>query len=163
MIVKNFFYFLTIVTWALFGSTNLVLSSKLVDTNSQSKSFKPFDCNKLQTEFLRTNKRNDCLIIQELSNKYDVKTHEVDPNTWNRSQLLRFIDNSDGEKIIAHTWNNVVKWGENSNKQPFSHLAVINIQNLNEIFSSNLNQISSNHYTLPLVARRLDALDALLE
>ena len=58
-----------------------------MDTNSQSKSFKPFDCNKLQTEFLRTNKRNDCLIIQELSNKYDVKTHEVDPNTWNRSQL----------------------------------------------------------------------------
>ena len=157
--MKNFFYFLTIVTWALFGSTNLVLSSKLVDTNSQSKSFKPFDCNKLQTEFLRTNKRNDCLIIQELSNKYDVKTHEVDPNTWNRSQLLRFIDNSDGEKIIAHTWNNVVKWGESSNKQPFSHLAVINIQNLNEIFSSSLNQISSNHYTLPLVARRLDTID----
>jgi len=159
MLMKKIFYCLTIITWALFGTTNLVLSSKLVDTNSQSKTFKPFDCNKLQTEFLRINKRNDCLIIQELSNKYEVKTHEVDPNTWNRSQLLRFIDNSDGEKIVAHTWNNVVKWGESSNKQPFSHLAVINIQNLNEIFSGSLNQISSDHYTLPLVARRLDTID----
>ena len=95
MLMKKIFYCFTIITWALFGSTNLVLSSKLVDTNSQSKTFKPFDCNKLQTEFLRINKRNDCLIIQELSNEYEVKSSEVDPNTWNRSLLLRYIDNSD--------------------------------------------------------------------
>jgi hypothetical protein len=123
------------------------------------KSFKPFDCSKLETEYLRINNRNDCIIIQELSNKYEVKSHEVDPNTWNRSQLIRYIDNEDGEKIIAHTWNNVVKWGDNSNKQPFSHLVVINIPDLNKIFEKNLNQISSDNYTLPLTARRLDTID----
>ena len=48
-----------------------------------------------------------------------MKSHDVDPNTWNRPLLLRYISNKDGEKIIAHTWNNVVKWGESSNKQPF--------------------------------------------
>jgi hypothetical protein len=122
------------------------------------KSFKPFDCSKLETEYLRINNRNDCIIIQELSNKYEIKSHDFDTNTWNRALLVRYIDNKDGEKIIAHTWNNVVKWGESSNKQPFSHLAVIDIPDLNEIFV-NLNQLSSSHYTLPLTARRLDTID----
>lgn len=103
------------------------------------KSFKPFDCSKLETEYLRINNRNDCVIIQELSNQYEIKSHDYDTNTWNRAQLVRYIDNKDGEKIIAHTWNNVVKWGESSNKQPFSHLAVIDIPDLNKIFH-NLNQ-----------------------
>ena len=71
----------------------------------------------------------------------------------------RYIDNKDGEKVVAHTWNNVVKWGESSNKQPFSHLAIIDISNVNEIFESNLNSISSHHYTLPLTARRVDTID----
>jgi len=122
------------------------------------KSFKPFDCSKLETEYLRINNRNDCIIIQELSNKYEIKSHDYDTNTWNRVQLVRYIDNKDGEKIIAHTWNNVVKWGESSNKQPFSHLTVIDIPDLNKIFL-NLNQLSSSHYTLPLTARRLDTID----
>ena len=126
---------------------------------SEVKTFKPFDCRKLQTEHLKINNRNDCIIIQELSNKYEVKSHDYDTNTWNRSLLVRYIDNKDGEKIIAHTWNNVVNWGESSNKQPFSHLVVIDIPDLNEIFDSNLNQLSSNHYTLPLTARRLDTID----
>ena len=39
------------------------------------KSFKPFNCNKLETEYLRINNLNDCIIIQELSNKYEVKSH----------------------------------------------------------------------------------------
>ena len=131
--MKKIFYLFFIISWFLFGINNTVLSSDLVNTNSQSKNFIPFNCNKLETEFLRVNKRNDCLIVQELSNEYEVKSNEVDPNTWNRSLLLRYIDNSDGEKIIAHTWNNVVKWGESSNKQPFSHLAVIDIPNLDQI------------------------------
>jgi hypothetical protein len=128
-------------------------------TESELKSFAPFDCRKLKTEYLRINNQNDCLIIQKLSNQYEVKSHDVDPNTWNRSQLIRYIDNRDGEKIIAHTWNNVVEWGQSSNKQPFSHLVVIDIPNLNKIFESNFSQLSSNHYTLPLMARRLDTID----
>ena len=134
-------------------------SSQSVKNESETKSFQPFDCKKLNTDYLRVNNRNDCLIIQELSNEYEVKSHEVDPNTWNRSLLLRYIDNSDGEKIVAHTWNNVVKWGESSNKQPFSHLVVIDIPNLSKIFESNINQLNSKHYTLPLTARRLDTID----
>ena len=78
----------------------------------------------IKTKYLRVNNLNDCLIIQEL-NMYEVKSHKVDPNTWNRSKLLN-IDNKDGEKVVA-LWNNVVKWGESSNKQPFSHLAIIDI------------------------------------
>ena len=62
-------------------------------------------------------------------------------------------------KSCVHTWNNVVKWGESSNKQPFSHLAIIDIPNVNEIFEGNLNSISSHHYTLPLTARRVDTID----
>ncbi len=134
-------------------------SSQSVKNESETKSFQPFDCKKLNTDYLRVNNRNDCLIIQELSNEYEVKSHEVDPNTWNRSLLLRYIDNSDGEKIVAHTWNNVVKWGESSNKQPFSHLVVIDIPKLSKIFESNINQLNSKHYTLPLTARRLDTID----
>jgi hypothetical protein len=136
-------------------ATNMQISKN----EGEVKSFKPYDCSKLETEYLRINNRNDCIIIQELSNKYEVKSHEVDPNTWNRSQLIRYIDNEDGEKIIAHTWNNVVEWGQSSNKQPFSHLVVIDIPNLNKIFESNFSQLSSNHYTLPLMARRLDTID----
>jgi hypothetical protein len=140
------------------SSTN-INTSQAIKSESETKSFQPFDCKKLKTEYLRVNNRNDCLIIQELSNKYEVKTHDIDPNTWNRSLLLRYIDNKDGEKIVAHTWNNVVKWGESSNKQPFSHLAVLDIPNLNNIFENSLNQISSNHYTVPLTARRVDTID----
>lgn len=136
-----------------------ISTSQAIKSESETKLFKPFDCKKLKTEYLRVNNRNDCLIIQELSNKYEVKTHDIDPNTWNRSLLLRYFDNKDGEKIVAHTWNNVVKWGEKSNKQPFSHLAVLEIPNLNNIFKSNLNKISSNHYTVPLTARRVDTID----
>jgi len=116
------------------SSTSInINTSETVDYENKIMSFQPFDCKKLETPFLRVNNQNDCIIIQELSNEYEVKSHDVDPNTWNRSLLLRYIDNKDGEKIIAHTWNNVVKWGESSNKQPFSHLAVIDIPNLNEI------------------------------
>ena len=136
-------------------STNIQKSG----SEGENKLFKPFNCSKLETEYLRINNRNDCIIIQELSNKYEVKSHDVDPNTWNRPQIIRYIDNEDGEKIIAHTWNNVVKWGDSSNKQPFSHLVVINIPDLNKIFEKDLNQLSSNHYKLPLTARRLDTID----
>jgi len=134
-------------------------SSQSVKNEGEAKSFQPFECKKLKTEYLRVNNRNDCLIIQELSNEYQVKSHEIDPNTWNRSLLVRYIDNNDGEKIVAHTWNNVVKWGESSNKQPFSHLAVIDIPNLSKIFEGNINQLSSNHYIVPLTARRVDTID----
>ena len=154
------------------------ISKKIKDVSGTS-SFKPFDCKKLKTKFLRVNKQNNCLIIQELSDEYEVKSQKVDPNAWNMAQLLRYLDNKDGGKIVAHTWNNVVKWGESSNKQPFSHLVVIDVPDLNEIFESNsaskfatidtdkdgnifesnLSQIYSNHYTVPLTARRFATID----
>ena len=62
-------------------------SSQSVKNEDEAKSFQPFECKKLNTDYLRVNKRNDCLIIQELSNEYEVKSHEVDPNTWNKPQL----------------------------------------------------------------------------
>ena len=111
--MSKLLHLMLIIPWlSIFGANNAILSSEFVNTKSESKDFKPFNCNKLETEFLRINKRNDCLIIQELSNEYEVKSHEVDPNKWNKSLLLRYIDNKDGEKIVAHTWNNVVKWGK---------------------------------------------------
>jgi len=134
-------------------------SSQIVNNGSEQQLFKPFDCKKLKTKYLRVNDLNNCVIIQELSNAYEIKSHKVDPNTWNRSQLLRYLDNKNGDKIVAHTWNNVVKWGESSNKQPFSHLAVIDVPGLSEIFESNLSQIYSNHYTVPLTARRFATID----
>ena len=163
------FFFIPTLSWGLTfsdgkqvdgsQSNSSQTSSEIQTINSKKQSFKPFDCKKLKTEFLRINKRNDCLIIQELSKEYEVKSHDFDTNTWNRSLLLRYINNKDGEKIVAHTWNNVVAWGDNSKKQPFSHLVVIDIANISEIFSNNLNQISSSHYDLPLTARRLDTID----
>ncbi len=135
-------------------------STIMQTSKNTNKIFKPFDCRKLESEHLRINNRNDCIIIQELSNKYKVKSHDIDPNTWNRPLLLRYISNKDGEKIIAHTWNNVVKWGEESKEQPLSHLVVINIPSLSKIFENKKNQISSEHHTLPLTARRVDTFDA---
>ena len=77
-------------------------SLQKVKNDGEQQSFKPFDCKKLKTKHLRINNLNNCLIIQELSNEYEVKSHEVDPNTWNRSLLLRYIDNKDGEKITNY-------------------------------------------------------------
>ena len=128
-------------------------------SESEVKSFEPFDCSKLKTEHLRINNLNDCIIIQELSNKYEVKPNDFDINTWNRPLLLRYINNSGEEKIVAHTWNNIVEWGQKSNKQPFSHLVVIDIPNLSKIFEKKIDQIDSHRYTLPLTARRVDTID----
>ena len=54
-----------------------------------------------------------------------------------QSNSLRYIDINGEVKILAHTWNNVVEWGQSSNKQPFSHLAIIDIPNLSMIFEKN--------------------------
>ena len=48
-------------------------SSQAIKNEGEIKSFQPFDCKKLKTEYLRVNNRNDCLIIQELSNEYEGK------------------------------------------------------------------------------------------
>ena len=130
-----------------------------VKTEASLNSFEPFKCEKLKTDFLRLNNLNECLIIQKLSNQYEVKSADFDTNTWNRPQMIKYVNNSDGEKIIAHTWNNVVKWGEKSKKQPFSHLVVIDIPNLDKLFEISKSELISKHYNLPLTARRLDVLD----
>ena len=134
-------------------------STNIETLKSENKSFKPFECSKLDTEHLRINNLNNCLIVQELSNKYEVKSQDFDTNTWNSPLLLRYIDINGEVKILAHTWNNVVEWGQSSNKQPFSHLAIIDIPNLSMIFEKKINQINSYHYTLPLTARRVDTID----
>ena len=134
-------------------------NSEIKILSSEKKNFKPFDCKDLNTKHLRINKKNECLIIQKLNNKYKVKPQKIDPNVWNKPQLLRYLDDKSGGKIITHTWNNIVKWGGNSVKQPFSHLVIINVTDLKKLFKKSFEKISSNHLTIPLTARRLDTSD----
>ena len=134
-------------------------SSVVEPLNSETKIFKPFDCQKLDTEYLRINELNDCLVIQELSNEYRVRPQKIDPNTWNKPLLLRYLDNNAGGKILAHTWNNIVEWGGNSDEQPISHLVILEIPKLLDLFNGDLGQIFSEHISLPLTARRIDTLD----
>ncbi len=46
-------------------------------------SFKPFKCEQILSEFIRTKSENSCLIIQKLENHYEVKSHEHSINSWN--------------------------------------------------------------------------------
>ena len=39
----------------------------------------------------------------KLVNFYEVRSHEHSIDTWNSRQLLKYINNKDGNKIIAHT------------------------------------------------------------
>lgn len=142
----------------LLFSFETLSKSKIETLKGQETNFKHFDCSELNTERLRVNNKNKCLIIQQLSNQYEVKSNDYDKNTWNKPLLLEFLDNKDGTKIVTHTWNNVVKWGEQSNKQPFSHLVVIEINNLDNLFNKN-NEINSNHFITPLSLRRVDVVD----
>ena len=58
----------------LFPTITYGLTLASVQTGKiENKTFKPFDCSKLETEHLRINNRNDCLIIHELS-------HIIEPN-----------------------------------------------------------------------------------
>ena len=132
--------------------------SKTETLDAKLTNFDSFDCSELNTERFRINDQNECVIIQKLSNKYEVKSYDYDQNTWNKPQILEFLDNKDGAKIIAHSWNNVVKWGEQSNKQPFSHLVVIDINNLDGLFNDD-SEVNSNHFITPLSLRRVEAVD----
>ena len=85
-----------------FFSFNAYSGEKVINENI---TFNPFKCDQLKSEFIRTKSENSCLIIQKLENHYEVKSHEHSINTWNSPQLLKYIDNKDGNKIIAHTWN----------------------------------------------------------
>ena len=103
---------------------------------NENVTFKPFKCEQIKSEFIRTKSENSCLIIQKLENHYEVKSNEHSINTWNSPQLLKYISNKDGNKIVAHTWNNVVEWGKQSDKQPVSHLVSISLENLDDLFKS---------------------------
>ena len=137
-------------------SFNAISNEKLINENIK---FKPFKCNQIETEFKRSKSKNSCLIIQKLENSYEVKSNEHSNNTWNSPQLLKYINNKDGQKIIAHTWNNVVEWGKQSDKQPFSHLVSISLENLDNLFKTDNLELKSNHLNLPLTARRMNVLD----
>ena len=149
--------FFLILLILLFQTTQIYSKPAEIIQNKEEV-FIPFKCENLQTDFLRINYKNNCVIIQKLSNSFEVKSNDFDKNTWQSPQIIKYLDNKDGGKIITHSWNNVVQWGEKSNKQPFSHLVVLNINDLNSLFSSTL-EIKSNHLTLPLSLRRVEAFD----
>ena len=112
---------------------NSYSQDKVINENIK---FKPFKCDQIKSEFIRTKSENECLIIQKLENSYKVNYQKYSNNTWNSPQLIKYINNKDGEKIIAHTWNNVVEWGKESDKQPFSHLVNISLDSLDTIRQS---------------------------
>ena len=146
-----------IIFFVLFPTT--LIYSKTADIiKNKEEVFEPYKCNELKTEFLRNNESNSCFIIQKLSNVYEVKSNDFDKNTWQSPQIIKYLNNNDGGKIITHSWNNVVKWGEESNKQPISHLVILHVDDLNSLFSSK-SEIKSNHLTLPLSLRRVNVLD----
>ena len=140
----------------LLFSFNAYSDEKIINENI---TFKPFKCEQIKSEFIRIKSDNQCLILQKLENSYEVKSHEYSINTWNSPQLLKYINNKDGNKIIAHTWNNVVEWGKESDKQPFSHLVDISLNSLDDLFDTQNLELKSNHLTLPLTARRMNVLD----
>ena len=146
-----FIFFLLSSAPSFSKSVNIIENSEVI--------FNPFKCNELQTEYLRVNDDSNCVIIQKLSNAFEIKSNDFDKNTWQSPQIIKYLDNKDGEKIIAHSWNNVVQWGNESDQQPFSHLVVLNINDLDNLLSSKL-EIQSNHLTMPLSLRRVDVLDA---
>tara|TARA_A100001011_G_scaffold382264_1_gene451781 strand:+ start:615 stop:965 length:351 start_codon:yes stop_codon:yes gene_type:complete len=78
-------------------------NSEIKILSSEKKFFKPFDCRELKTKHLRINKKNECLIIQKLNNEYKVKPQKIDPNIWNKPQLLRYLDDkSSGKLLLIH-------------------------------------------------------------
>ena len=111
--MKKFLFTFSII---FFFNLNVYSQNKVINENI---AFKPFKCEQIKSEFIRTKSDNQCLILQKLENSYEVKSHEHSINTWNSPQLLKYINNKDGNKIIAHTWNNVVEWGKSQISNPF--------------------------------------------
>ena len=136
-------YLLTFLGLFLF-IFNAYSDEKVINENITFKSFK---CEQIKSEFIRTKSDNNCLILQKLENHYEIKSNEHSINTWNSPQLLKYINNKDGNKIIAHTWNNVVEWGKESDKQPFSHLVDISLNSLDDLFNTQNLELKSNHIT----------------
>ena len=69
---------------------------------NENITFKPFKCEQLKSEVIRTKSENSCLIIQKLENHYEVKSHEHSINTWNSPQLLKYINkNVPSKKFIS--------------------------------------------------------------
>ena len=127
--------FTVLITLSLLLITSHVFSKSAKIIEKKQLSFNPFLCSELKTDHLRINQQNECLIIQKLNNTYEIKSNDYDKNTWHRPQIIKYLNNENGNKIITHSWNNVVQWGDESNKQPFSHLAVLNINNLDDLFT----------------------------
>ena len=150
-------YFFVFIFFLLSSATSFSKSVNIIEDSEVI--FNPFKCNELQTEYLRVNDDSNCVIIQKLSNAFEIKSNDFDKNTWQSPQIIKYLDNKDGGKIIAHSWNNVVQWGNESDQQPFSHLVVLNINDLDNLLSSK-SEIQSNHLTMPLSLRRVDVLDA---
>ena len=42
---------------------------------NENVTFKPFKCEQIKSEFIRSKSENSCLIIQKLENHYEVKSH----------------------------------------------------------------------------------------
>ena len=65
--------FLLAVFGLFFFSFNAYSGEKVINENV---TFKPFKCDQLKSEFIRTKSENSCLIIQKLENHYEVKSNE---------------------------------------------------------------------------------------
>ena len=67
----------------LLFSFNAYSDEKIINENI---TFKPFKCEQIKSEFIRSKSENSCLIIQKLENHYEVKSHEHSINTSNSPQ-----------------------------------------------------------------------------
>jgi len=75
--MKKQFLFIFII---LFSFESLS-KSKTETLDAKLTNFDSFDCSELNTERFRINDQNECVIIQKLSNKYEVKSYDYDQNT----------------------------------------------------------------------------------
>ena len=91
-------YFLICILVLLFTSPTFSKSVNIIEDSEVI--FNPFKCNELQTEYLRVNDDSNCVIIQKLSNAFEIKSNDFDKNTWQNPQIIRYLDNKEGKKII---------------------------------------------------------------
>ena len=84
--------FLLIFSTIFFFCLSAYSQDKIINENI---TFKPFKCNQIKSEFIRTKSENECLVIQKLENSYEVKHQKYSNNTWNTPQLIKYINNKE--------------------------------------------------------------------
>ena len=59
-------------------STTLIYAKTVKIIENKEKIFQSFECNELKTDFFRHNDTNSCVIIQELSNEFEIKSNDFE-------------------------------------------------------------------------------------